>query len=456
MKNVYIIFIAVLSCGAISCQKEFLEKKSDKALLIPSTLDDFQALLDYEQVMSRAPSLNEISTDDFYTSDNGWLALNSTTQRSSYLWADDLYGGSTVSDWNIPYQQIFYSNVVLDGLKELKPEANQQMEWNRIKGSALFHRALAFYNLAQLFAGAFDQATAAKTPGIPIRLTADVNETSARGSLQNTYDQIIADLLASEKLLPVQTAYKSRPGKPAVQALLSRVYQTMELYDNAEAYASLCLQSSSKLIDFNTLNASTAKPMPPALPNGNDEVIFYNSLLAYSYLSSTLTIVDSALYRSYVPDDLRRTVFFIDRGKEVINFKGTYSGRAALFSGLATDEVYLIRAECYARKGNIPLAMKDLNTLIEKRWKKGKFTPLVAGNPEEALKMVLIERRKELISRGLRWTDLKRLNKDPLRAVTLKRVINGATFELVPNHKRYVFSIPQNEITGSGIEQNPR
>jgi len=320
----------------------------------------------------------------------------------------------------------------------------------------LFHRALAFYNLAQLFAGAFDQATAAKTPGIPIRLTADVNETSARGSLQNTYDQIIADLLASEKLLPVQTAYKSRPGKPAVQALLSRVYQTMELYDNAEAYASLCLQSSSKLIDFNTLNASTAKPMPPALPNGNDEVIFYNSLLAYSYLSSTLTIVDSALYRSYVPDDLRRTVFFIDRGKEVINFKGTYSGRAALFSGLATDEVYLIRAECYARKGNIPLAMKDLNTLIEKRWKKGKFTPLVAGNPEEALKMVLIERRKELISRGLRWTDLKRLNKDPLRAVTLKRVINGATFELVPNHKRYVFSIPQNEITGSGIEQNPR
>ena len=456
MKIKYITLVVLLSCGTISCQKEFLEKKSDKALLIPGTLNDFQALLDYEQVMSRAPSLNVLSDDDFYTTDNGWLALNTAIERNTYLWASDLYQGSSVGDWSTSYQQVFYANVVLDGLKELKPDANQQMEWNRVKGSALFHRALAFYNLAQLFAGTFDQANAAQIPGIPIRLTSDVNEQSLRGNLQNTYDQILADLLAAEKLLPVLAVYKSRPAKPAVQALLSRVYQTMEDYDKAEAYASLCLQSAGKLIDFNTLNASAANPLPRALPNGNDEVLFYNSLLIYSYLRSTLTIIDSVLYSSYHPDDLRKTIFFIDRGNGMINFKGSYSGLITLFAGLATDEVYLIRAECYARKGNILLAMKDLNTLLEKRWKKGKFTPVSAGNQADALKIILSERRKELISRGLRWTDLRRLNKDPSLAVTLKRFINGQTYTLPPNDKRYVFSIPENEIQGSGIEQNPR
>lgn len=330
------------------------------------------------------------------------------------------------------------------------------MEWNRLKGSALFHRALAFYNLSQLFAGSFDQNTAAKTPGIPIRLTADVNEISVRGNLQNTYDQIISDLLESEKLLPDYAAFKSRPAKPAVQALLARVYQTMEAYDKAEVYASLSMQSAGKLIDFNTLNASSANPLPRALPNGNDEVIFYNSLLVYSYLRSPLTRIDSVLYSSYHPDDLRKTIFFIDRGNGVINFKGSYSGLATLFSGLAIDELYLIRAECYARKGNIPLAMKDLNTLLEKRWKKGKFFPISAANQADALKAILRERRKELISRGLRWTDLRRLNKDPSLAVTLKRFINGQTYTLPPNDKRYVLSIPENEIQGSRIEQNPR
>lgn len=456
MKRIYIVFIAVLSCAAISCQKEFLDKKSDKALLIPSTLNDFQALLDYEQVMSRAPSLNVLSDGDFYTTDNGWLALNTAIQRNTYLWASDLYEGSSVGDWNTSYQQIFYANVVLEGLEKLAPDANQKMDYDRLKGSALFYRALAFYNIAQLFAGVFDQGTAAKTPGIPIRLTADINEVSKRGSLQNTYDQILADLQEAEKLLPVYAAYKSRPAKPAVQALLSRVYQTMEEYDKAEQYASQCLQIAGKLIDYNTLNSSSTQPLPAALPNGNDEVLFYTSLLSYSYLSSTLTITDSALYRSYHPDDLRKTIFFIDRGKGVINFKGTYSGRSALFAGLASDEVYLIRAECYARKGNTSLAMKDLNILLEKRWKKGKFIPLMAGTPAEALKIILLERRKELISRGLRWTDLRRLNKDPLLAVTLKRFISGQTYTLLPNDKRYVFSIPENEIQGSGIEQNLR
>ena len=69
----------------------------------------------------------------------------------------------------------------------------------------------------------------------------------------------------------------------------------------------------------------------------------------------------------------------------------------------------------------------------------------------------LAERRKELIQRGLRWTDLRRLNLDPRFAVTIERVVQGATYQLLPNDLRYTFLIPNDEIFANGlIEQNPR
>jgi hypothetical protein len=118
--------------------------------------------------------------------------------------------------------------------------------------------------------------------------------------------------------------------------------------------------------------------------------------------------------------------------------------------------LYLIRAECYARAGNISSAMSDLNTLLKTRWVSGTYTDMTATTADEALGKVLIERRKELLMRGQRWTDLRRLNKDSRFAVTLQRVINGTTYTLPPNDLRYTLLIPYNVIQISGIQQNPR
>jgi hypothetical protein len=68
----------------------------------------------------------------------------------------------------------------------------------------------------------------------------------------------------------------------------------------------------------------------------------------------------------------------------------------------------------------------------------------------------LLERRKELCFRGLRWQDLRRLNKEPEYAKTLTRKIDGITYTLPPNDPKYVFPIPPNVIALSGMQQNPR
>ena len=109
------------------------------------------------------------------------------------------------------------------------------------------------------------------------------------------------------------------------------------------------------------------------------------------------------------------------------------------------------------RLGSINAAMDDLNALIIKRWKNnGTFVPFTAATANEALAKVLKERRKELIFRGLRWTDLRRLNKDPRFAITLTRNLNGVVYTLPPNDDRYTLPIPDQEIKISGIAQNPR
>jgi tetratricopeptide (TPR) repeat protein len=435
----------------VSCSDDFLDKKSDKSLAIPQSLDEFQSLLDNSaSIFNRDPMLGLIGCDDYYLTDNQWLALLTSTERNGYIWAKEVYEAPAVSDWSVLYQQVFYANVVLDGLNDLTPNESNIDEYNRLKGSALFYRAMAFYDLAQVFAPVYNEASASSDSGIPIRLTSDINSTVTRASVQGTYEQIISDLKEAVNLLPEVIQYKSRPYKATAYALLARTYLSMSDFENAEAFADSCLQLYNTLLDYNTLNAALARPVPLL----NAEVLFQSIQISYGFRNSAL--INAELYQQYADDDLRKVIFFNNSALGGVTFGGTYTGGISGFGGIAMDEVYLIRAECRARNGKTDEAIEDLNALLVKRWKTGTFVPYTAATPEEALSIILTERRKELVFRGLRWTDLRRLNLEPQFAQTLTRQLNGNTYTLPPNDGRYVYPIPQNEIAASGIAQNPR
>jgi hypothetical protein len=455
MKPIILLFFLAF----VSCKKDFLDKIPDKSLLVPLTLSDFQAILDNNAVMNRSATFNLIATDDYYTTDDGFGAL-STMEQNSYVWAKDIYNGQPASDWNRPYQQIFYANVVLDGLKKVKTDPTNISTYNQIKGSALFYRAFAYYGLVQEFANPYDQKTANSDPGVPLHLSSDVNDRPGRGSVSAVYKQISEDLKLSKELLPVRANYKSRPSKAAAYAMLMRVNLATGSYGLAKLYADSVLSINNKLIDYNTLNADAFRPYPTALPNGNDEVLFYSAFLNLIFTGAfnTQTIVNPSLFKSFENNDLRKTVFFSDKGNSVANFKGSYSGLglSTLFSGIAVDEILLTRAECFARNDQPDNAIDDINTILQKRYKAGTFIPLTASGIDNVLGLVLTERRKELFSRGLRWTDLRRLNKEPNHEVTLTRIVKGKEYILPPNDKRYVFPIPEDEIQNTGISQNPR
>lgn len=451
-----LVFIATLLLFN-ACQKDFLDKKPDRSKLVPKTVADFQALLDY-QLFYSGPALHEIMGDDFVTSDQGLQSL-SEIEISAYSWSPNIFLGlASVPDWNICYTQIFTANVILEGLQRITTLERDGADYNSTKGNALFQRAFAYYSLAQLFAAPYNPTTAASLPGIPLRPVSDINAQYPRGTIQQTYDQIIKDLEAAFVLLPAQVNYKHRPSKPASLAMLARVYLIMGNYTKAMDFADQTLKLKHDLLDYSQIKGSaTNRIMPAALPNGNAEVIFYKGARLYAFpVSASLVGIVPELYQAYHKDDLRKTLFFRDRGNGIFTFRGGYGGsiNTELFTGLAVDEIYLIRAECAARKGEINLALNDLNHLLQTRWNSDKFVPYTSNDRDEVLRIILKERRKELLCRGLRWTDLRRLNLNADFATDLTRIINGKTYKLLPNGDRYTFPLPDYELNGD-VKQNP-
>jgi hypothetical protein len=269
--------------------------------------------------------------------------------------------------------------------------------------------------------------------------------------LQSTYDQIINDLLKAIPLLPTNPLFPTRPSKPAAYGLLARVYLSQANYPQALLYADSCLQLGNSLINFNELAISGSHP----IPHFNKEVIFSSTLITYlSYLSSRL-IVDSTLYKSFGSNDLRRSIYFTTSAGN-ITYKGSYDGSSVFYGGIATDEMYLIRAECNARAGNTNLAMNDLNALLNNRWLTGTYINQTVATGDAALSLILAERRKELCYRALRWTDLRRLNLESRFQTTLTRIVSGQTYSLPPNSPKYVLPIDNNEINIGGLQQNVR
>lgn len=449
---ILLIVIAFFLSPIVSCKK-FLDAKPDKSLVIPTTLNDLQAILDYSIRINEGTSFGEASADNYYLIENDFNAFPDDL-RKTYTWDNYAYSNYP-NDWARVYDVIYPANLVLEGIEEIPQTSENRAEWNNIKGSALVFRAVSYLQGAFTFCKSYDRETADDDLGMVLRLKSDFNATSKeRSSVRRTYDQIIGDLQNAVSLLPPTPVHPMRPSKAAAFGLLARTYLSMNEYDSCLKYANLCLNIKNDLFDFNTLEDLNANF---AFPEFNKEVIMVTQTRNAIYYSiiQPYGMVDSLLYESYGGNDLRKYAFFL-YSPPGYNFKGSYSGISwAFFTGIATDEVYLMRAECYARNGEIDAAMESLNTVLAYRWKTGTFEPLKASTPSQAVDIILRERRKELLFRNLRWMDIKRLNKIGAN-ITLLRKVNGTEYKLEPNDNRFALPLPYDIIRITGIVQNPK
>lgn len=464
MKQLHILCLLVFLNTACNKENEWLDIKRQNTDVTPRTLGDFDDMLHNTNVFNQGYGIFGLAgTDNLVVTEQNLNAL-SETDRNVYIWDKVIYPNDrSYLDYSGLYLKIFYANLILEGLAKAGTSNNPD-QYQLLQAEALFFRSISYYNLSQTYCKPYTEASAETNAGLVLRSTSDPNVIMKRSSLKTTYDQMLNDLKTAATALPVTAAYTTKPDKAAAYGFLAKIYLSMEAYDSALSYASKALAGNDILLDYNNrtiINPNSSYRFPAfTLLSGmaNPEIIFYASTAGASitWPFRGLMFADSLLYRSYDQNDLRKTLIYKDNGNEKVQFWGSYTGTYYNFAGLATNELYLIRAECNARKGNTVSAMNDLNKLLRNRYLTGTFTDLAASNANEALRLVIRERRKELPYTGqLRWEDLRRLNKDPQFAVTITRVVNGVTFTLQPNDKRYTLPIPPAEVL-SGVEQNER
>jgi hypothetical protein len=170
--------------------------------------------------------------------------------------------------------------------------------------------------------------------------------------------------------------------------------------------------------------------------------------------------------------DLRYSLFLRDTGTSITSWYDSGSGAAIwtpaitnldrftyMSVGLRTAEVYLIMAEALARQNHLAEAANYVSKLRDKRIKGGNGHVDAPATQVEMVKMIIDERRKELLFGFNRFFDLKRLNIEPEYQKTITRVfpvlnISEAhpqqTYTLKPDSRLYVIPFPH-----SARDKNP-
>jgi len=446
MKKIFYIILPSLLV-TFSCKK-FLDEKSDRSLAIAETLADQQSLLDHYQVLNQADGNSaEISSTDFYLTDADFSA-RLENERNMYTWQRANIFLPDLNEWGNNYRAVYRANSVIENLAKIPRTAANASQWDNVSGQAYFYRAKNILKSLYVWAPAYDSASAGTDLGVPLRDGTDFNVPSVRATVAEGYAQVLADLKVSIRCLPPVAVHVIRPSKAAAFGLLARALLSMRRYNEAYLYADSSLKLKSELMDYNTLNSASTFP----IPRFNVEVL-HDSYFTGVPLSNVRAKTDPQLIALYEPNDLRKVIFFNDNRNGTYGFKGSYEGATTFFAGVAVDEVLLIRAECLARMNRLPEALTDLNKLLRNRYKKNTFTERLSSDQEVVKTMVLTERRKELLMRGQRWPDVKRLNKEGA-GIMFSRIVKGVNYSLVPNSSGFVLPIPEQVIELSGMPQN--
>lgn len=482
MKN-YIKILTIGAALAFSSCDDLLDTEPKQSLtpatafadakgyesLVFATYGKLRSFNYYGQTMQIAP---EIMADNLRIIANTgrYIGQEANADRQHI----NLWDFSPTNNFRGLYSGINETNIVLSEIDEI---AGDQALKDRLKGEALFLRAIFYFDLAKVYGyepgkevNGWNQSAVIRTEPVIGFSAADLR---TRSTNREVYNLIEADLQAAIGLLPVAakgTANAYRASKGAAEALLARVYLYDSKYAEAAAMASQAMATSGLANDgtglltpANYVAAFSTFPNPESLfeieirSNDWSTVDGVNNSvasLAANVLPSAQFIVTASneLIASYETGDIRRATWtettrsgatgVVYRSNKWLGTKGDFLQNLPILRGA---ELYLIRAESRFRTGDEPGARADLNALRSKRGLGAVDAGLTGAN---LFSQILQERKVEFALEGHRWFDLKR------NGLTISK---HGSFQPVPYADyRILAPIPQGELTlNTALQNNP-
>lgn len=465
MKNVTTILAICVVVMLTGCN-DYLDIKP-KGEKIPTTVSDYETLLNYESVQKVSDTYPAYLTDDVFLPDvaegTATPGLNSVDQsiRNLYLFKKEVFGDAQDDGfWFASYNRIYYYNTVIDNI--MNADGSDEQQKLSIRAEALISRALEYLYLVNGYAKYYDVRTAESDPGVPLILDEDISKKNlVRASVKDVYAQIQSDLQTALPNLPMQAKGNAfRASKAAGYGVLAKMYLYMGNYAEALKAANEVLEINNSLLDLKKYAVVKAQSsigrtnVPQDIDNPEN---IYIKFAPYVYGLSSKVFGSDELISLFSEDDMRLQIYFTKNFRNIPTDKYVWAPYLRANLAVSSPEIYLIAAECEAREGSVERAMSLINKLRDNRIKNN--TPLVATDRSDALQKVLEERRRELAMSGMvRYIDLKRLNQESQFAKTVTHVTGEGTFRLEPNSPLYVLPIPAKvmRFNKNSMKQNER
>ena len=465
MKNVTTILAICVVVMLTGCN-DYLDIKP-KGEKIPTTVSDYETLLNYESVQKVSDTYPAYLTDDVFLPDvaegTATPGLNSVDQsiRNLYLFKKEVFGDAQDDGfWFASYNRIYYYNTVIDNI--MNADGSDEQQKLSIRAEALISRALEYLYLVNGYAKYYDVRTAESDPGVPLILDEDISKKNlVRASVKDVYAQIQSDLQTALPNLPMQAKGNAfRASKAAGYGVLAKMYLYMGNYAKALKAANAVLEMNNSLLDLKKYAVVKAQSsigrtnVPQDIDNPEN---IYIKFAPYVYGLSSKVFGSDELISLFSEDDMRLQVYFTKNFRNIPTDKYVWAPYLRANLAVSSPEIYLIAAECEAREGSIERAIALINKLRDNRIKNN--TDIVATDRNDALQKVLEERRRELAMSGMvRYIDLKRLNQESQFAKTITHVTGEGMFSLEPNSPLYVLPIPAKvmRFNKNSMKQNER
>lgn len=454
MKKLNILATFLVALGVSSCDMDKTPYDALEESTYMNTINDFSSarigLYSYYRSITTGGYIltSEIQGDDFNAT-----AGFSNAYGNAYRWDFQPTDGNIESIWSVYYTHIARANYFIDSYNKILNTENdfsedEIAEIGAYAAEAYFTRAYDYLTLAGYFCKGYDAATAETDLGLPLQLTyaptSDASKYPGRSSLKATYEQIMNDIEAAERLVNPELILSSSQNPiyyisaDVVTALKARAALQMKDYTTAATAATSLIEKGN----YPLINNATAYSDLWNYDEGSEIIwkiylspdelgsatgtTFWGQYKEDDQSKQTMDYIPSqALVDLYDENDIRFATFFapftltVSTGAQGdIYVFNKYPGNPELYASISVDshytnypkpfriaEQYLIAAEAYSNS-DLSKASHYLNALKASRIPG--YEANAYNNATTLMTALYDERHRELVGEGFRIVDLKR------------------------------------------------
>jgi hypothetical protein len=452
-KYKYIIIQAILCLSLTGCNKYLDITPKGKTLL--TTVTDYDQWLN-DPVLVAGMSLTNYLADNI---DDPTIPIPPATfGELIYTWAPQFSSDLSAAPqfWGTHYSNINKFNTVLIGVDNATGGTSIQIK--SLKAEALLGRALEYFYLVNEYGKEYDSATAKTDLAVPFVTSNDVTQVvPPRSTIDQIYNQIITDINTAIPDLPLyNTGNRFRGSKAAAYSVLARIYFYARNYTNARTNAELALANTNAvMIDFNTTFPTT----------GTTSLFSVQPDVIYGRMAFITSIATLNLMRSFATNDLRLKKLYSNSDLYTFTARGATSYIPSnttpylqyTNTSTSVQEMKLIISESAARSNDLTTALQQLDDIRKTRLPSAGYVRYASAIQDSVFQYVLNERSRELPYSGLRWFDMRRLDKENRMDTVYRNDAQGNIIAKLPPHSsRYTLQIPVQVLSfDPGMQQNP-